>query len=56
MLPRLLSRATTALRSTMRLSWLQRSKVDATSYSEDMQHGRSIGGLAIVNPFVQSSP
>ena len=25
-------------------------------YSEDMQHGRSIGGLAIVNPFVDSAP
>jgi predicted nucleic acid-binding protein len=25
-------------------------------YSEDMQHGRSIGGLAIVNPFVDSTP
>jgi predicted nucleic acid-binding protein len=23
-------------------------------YSEDMQHGRTIGGLAIVNPFVES--
>lgn len=23
-------------------------------YSEDMQHGRSIGGLAIVNPFLES--
>ena len=22
-------------------------------YSEDMQHGRSIGGLAIVNPFLE---
>jgi len=25
-------------------------------YSEDMQHGRSIGGLAIVNPFFESAP
>jgi predicted nucleic acid-binding protein len=25
-------------------------------YSEDMQHGRSIGGLAIVNPFLESTP
>ena len=25
-------------------------------YSEDMQHGRSIGGLAIVNPFADSAP
>lgn len=25
-------------------------------YSEDMQHGRSIGGLAIVNPFLESAP
>jgi predicted nucleic acid-binding protein len=25
-------------------------------YSEDMQHGRTIGGLAIVNPFVESAP
>lgn len=25
-------------------------------YSEDMQHGRSIGGLTIVNPFVESAP
>ena len=24
-------------------------------YSEDMQHGRSIGGLAIVNPFHESA-
>ena len=24
-----------------------------TLYSEDMQHGRSFGGLAIVNPFVE---
>lgn len=24
-------------------------------YSEDMQHGRSIGGLAIVNPFLDSA-
>ena len=24
-------------------------------YSEDMQHGRSIGGLAIVNPFQESA-
>jgi predicted nucleic acid-binding protein len=27
-----------------------------TLYSEDMQHGRSIGGLAIVNPFLESTP
>lgn len=27
-----------------------------TLYSEDMQHGRTIGGLAVVNPFVQSAP
>ena len=25
-------------------------------YSEDLQHGRSIGGLTIVNPFVGSTP
>ena len=25
-----------------------------TLYSEDMQHGRSIGGLAIVNPFLET--
>lgn len=25
-------------------------------YSEDLQHGRSIGGLAIVNPFLPSVP
>jgi predicted nucleic acid-binding protein len=25
-------------------------------YSEDMQHGRAIGGLAIVNPFLESAP
>jgi predicted nucleic acid-binding protein len=25
-------------------------------YSEDMQHGRIIGGLAIVNPFHESTP
>jgi len=24
-------------------------------YSEDMQHGRAIGGLAIVNPFLESA-
>ena len=23
-------------------------------YSEDMQHGRNIGGLAIVNPFLET--
>ena len=27
-----------------------------TLYSEDMQHGRSIGGLTIVNPFLESAP
>ncbi len=27
-----------------------------TLYSEDMQHGRSIGGLAIVNPFLEGAP
>jgi predicted nucleic acid-binding protein len=27
-----------------------------TLYSEDMQHGRAIGGLAIRNPFVESIP
>jgi predicted nucleic acid-binding protein len=27
-----------------------------TLFSEDMQHGRIIGGLAIVNPFLQSAP
>ena len=27
-----------------------------TLFSEDMQHGRSIGGLAIVNPFVDRAP
>ena len=26
-----------------------------TLYSEDMQHGRTIGGLAIVNPFLESA-
>jgi len=25
-------------------------------YSEDMQHGRAIGGLTIANPFLESSP
>lgn len=25
-------------------------------YSEDMQHGRTIGGLTIVNPFIHSAP
>jgi len=25
-------------------------------YTEDMQHGRAIGGLAIVNPFFESAP
>ncbi|WP_445219272.1 PIN domain-containing protein [Bradyrhizobium sp. Pa8] len=25
-------------------------------YSEDMQHGRSVGGLTIVNPFLGSKP
>ena len=25
-------------------------------YSEDMQHGRTIGGLTIANPFLESSP
>lgn len=25
-------------------------------YSEDLQHGRSIGGLAIVNPFLGGTP
>jgi predicted nucleic acid-binding protein len=24
-------------------------------YSEDMQHGRTIGGLAIINPFLESA-
>jgi predicted nucleic acid-binding protein len=27
-----------------------------TLYSEDMQHGRNIGGLTIVNPFLSPSP
>lgn len=27
-----------------------------TLYSEDLQHGRSIGGLSIVNPFLGSAP
>jgi hypothetical protein len=27
-----------------------------TLYSEDFQHGRSIGGLAIVNPFLGNVP
>ncbi|MBH5403024.1 PIN domain-containing protein [Bradyrhizobium sp. CNPSo 4010] len=27
-----------------------------TLYSEDLQHGRSIGGLAIVNPFLGMTP
>jgi predicted nucleic acid-binding protein len=27
-----------------------------TLFSEDMQHGRSIGGLAIVNPFREGAP
>ena len=25
-------------------------------YSEDMQHGRTIGGLSIINPFLASAP
>ena len=25
-------------------------------YSEDMRHGRAIGGLSIVNPFLESAP
>jgi predicted nucleic acid-binding protein len=25
-------------------------------YSEDIQHGRKIGGLAIINPFLESAP
>lgn len=27
-----------------------------TLFSEDMQHGRSIGGLVIVNPFLEGAP
>ena len=27
-----------------------------TLFTEDMQHGRRIGGLAIVNPFLESAP
>jgi predicted nucleic acid-binding protein len=27
-----------------------------TLFSEDMQHGRAIGGLSIVNPFLESAP
>jgi predicted nucleic acid-binding protein len=27
-----------------------------TLYSEDLQHGRSVGGLSIVNPFFGSAP
>ena len=27
-----------------------------TLFSEDMQHGRTIGGLTIVNPFLQGAP
>jgi predicted nucleic acid-binding protein len=27
-----------------------------TLYSEGMQHGRSVGGLTIVNPFLDSVP
>jgi predicted nucleic acid-binding protein len=27
-----------------------------TLYSEDMQHGRSVGGLTIVNPFLGNMP
>ena len=27
-----------------------------TLFSEDMQHGRTVGGLAIVNPFLDSAP
>ena len=27
-----------------------------TLFSEDMQHGRSIGGLSIVNPFLDGAP
>jgi predicted nucleic acid-binding protein len=27
-----------------------------TLFSEDMQHGRSIGGLGIVNPFLDGAP
>jgi predicted nucleic acid-binding protein len=26
-----------------------------TLFSEDLQHGRTIGGLAILNPFVESA-
>jgi predicted nucleic acid-binding protein len=25
-------------------------------YSEDMQHGRTIGGLSVINPFFESTP
>jgi predicted nucleic acid-binding protein len=27
-----------------------------TLYTEDMQHGRKFGGLAIVNPFIERAP
>jgi predicted nucleic acid-binding protein len=27
-----------------------------TLFTEDMQHGRKFGGLAIVNPFIESAP
>lgn len=27
-----------------------------TLYSEDMQHGRAIGGVTIINPFLESAP
>ncbi len=27
-----------------------------TLFSEDMQHGRAIGGLTIINPFLESAP
>jgi predicted nucleic acid-binding protein len=27
-----------------------------TLFSEDMQHGRSIGGLSIINPFLEGAP
>ena len=27
-----------------------------TLYSEDMQHGRTIGGVAIINPFFENAP
>jgi predicted nucleic acid-binding protein len=55
--------AARALGETHRLSFYDALIVAAaieagcdTLYSEDMQHGRTIGGLTIVNPFLHSAP